>query len=103
MGGFFMHDQAYREGKQAWYDGVGWLMNPYQIHREEEEDKSLSWSQGWREISKKFEEADRIALQKEIEAEYAAEEAARKAKEEIKEKKKTKKGRAELAGQDTLF
>jgi hypothetical protein len=85
------------EGKRAWYNGDGFIANPYHIWYQEEE--YTSWSHGWWAIQYEMEEKDREVLRAELEAEARAEEA----EWIVKDKKKTKRGRAELAGQSTLF
>ena len=85
------------EGKRAWYDGCGFISNPYHVWHQEEE--YMSWSKGWWCVQDEMEAKDRKQLQEEFEREAILEAKA----QEIKEKKKTKKGRAELGGQATMF
>lgn len=84
-------------GKRAWYDGVGFLDNPYHVWYQEEQ--FVAWNRGWFAVNREMEEKDRKILHEELEREAEIELAA----QIEKEKKKTKKGRAELAGQTTLF
>jgi len=92
-----MRVSLFKDGERAWYDGKGFIANPFNICDNEEEFNS--WSMGWWSVQDKIEEASRAKAQAEYEAEVAKE----LLENEIKEKKKTKKGRAELAGQFTLF
>ena len=85
------------EGKRAWYDGMGFISNPYHVWHQEEQ--YLSWSKGWWSVNDESAAKDRELCNKEHEEMLKREEEERI----IKEKKKTKKGRAELAGQITMF
>jgi len=92
-----MNDAVYQEGVKSWYEGVGFVLNPFNLTYEEE--KYNAWSRGWWSIQDQTEQSDRKELRAELDKELALDEAER----ERKEKKKTKNGRAELAGQNTLF
>ena len=84
-------------GKKAWYDGEGFVKNPYHVCYQE--DMYDAWSRGGWSVHNEMEAKDRAVLQEELEKEALAQAKLLA----IKEKKKTKKGRAELAGQSTLF
>jgi hypothetical protein len=85
------------EGKRAWNSGMGFINNPYHVW--DQKEQYLSWSKGWWELNDESAAIDREVLAQEHEDMVRKEEEAK----ELKEKQKTKKGRAELAGQTTMF
>ena len=93
----------YKEGQRSYWSDkiIGHLDCPYSYPKEPE--KYLAWVNGHRDESKKEMEKDREELNREVQREYEKQRKANEEKERIKRMKKTKKGRAELAGQTTLF
>jgi len=92
-----MIESIFKEGAKAWNDGTGFVFNPFNIS--DDEENYLSWSSGWWSIQNQMEMVDRKILEDEYQKELALD----ASKKEMIEKKKSKMGRAELAGQDTLF
>ncbi len=92
-----MKTVAYHEGRQAWYKGVGWVQNPYNVTNHTQ--KYYEWHSGWSESESVEEEMSYKVYTQERTEEIIAE----KKQYELREHQKTKAGRAELAGQSTLF
>ena len=92
-----MNLDIFKNGEDAWYNGKGFIHNPYNIC--EEEDNFISWSDGWWSVQNRAEMKDKDQSQREYEIEMEKE----LKEKEIKRKSKTKRSRAELAGQSTLF
>jgi len=92
-----MNMSAYKEGEQAYYESVGFIANPYPIAIEE--DRFKSWSRGWWDVHNRLDSAD----QEQIKAQIAKEVEQERLEIQMKKKQKSKKGRAELAGQATMF
>ena len=92
-----MIDSVFKEGSKAWYDGKGFIENPFNIWYDEE--KFTAWNQGWWLVQNEMYSKEKEVLDREYQLQLQME---REEKERV-EKSKTKKGRAELAGQYTLF
>jgi len=92
-----MRASIFKDGEKAWYDGKGFIHNPFNVCYDEENFQS--WSNGWWSVQDEMLARDRKIL----DAEYQEQIEKEAAEKESKEKSKTKKGRAELAGQNTLF
>lgn len=100
--------KEYRFGKQAYEQGKSFLDNPFHCWYNKKEYSD--WAKGWWDKNNYYERLTSEELQKEqrIEEERffqeqetkRQEEAAKKAEEKYK---KSKKGKAEAAGQSTLF
>jgi len=87
----------YNDGRQAWYDGKGFIHNPFNICSDA--SNFQDWSKGWWEVQDQMCAAD----SKKILEEMSLEDEQYKRELVEKEKAKTKQGRLELAGQSVLF
>jgi len=89
--------KIFQSGVDAWYAKENFTSNPYHIWYDE--DKFQAWSDGWWHMQ---DEMYKDEHQKYL-IELAKEERDLEHQRELKAKSKTAKGRAELAGQSTLF
>lgn len=100
--------KEYIYGQQAFEEGKSFLDNPY--HSWNNPLEYFSWAKGWWDKNHYYERLSSEETQKEkkIEDEKFFQEQEKKRQEETAKKeeakyKKSKKGRAEAAGQGTLF
>lgn len=102
-----MVPEIYRAGQQAYERGESFLTgNPYRCN----DDRHYDWSAGWFERMRHYDNLSHEAYIKEQEAEQIEITKEREAKENkkktlniIRKFKNSKKGKAEAAGQTTLF
>jgi hypothetical protein len=100
----YTETKEYQYGQQAFEQGSSFLDNPYIIAQEP--NKFFAWSKGWWDKNKHYENINKeifLKEEEEINKEIHEQERVKEVKKQEEKYKKSKKGRAEEAGQGTLF